>query len=64
MFNIGTGKGLSVLEIIKAFEKSNNIKLNYFIGPRRDGDIDEIYSDNQKVVNELNWHLKYRLKKR
>ena len=58
MFNVGTGKGLSVLEIIKAFERANNIKLNYFIGPRRDGDIDEIYSDNQKVVNELNWQAK------
>ena len=58
VFNVGTGKGLSVLEIIKAFERANNIKLNYFIGPRRDGDIDEIYSDNQKVVNELNWQAK------
>jgi len=63
VFNVGTGKGLSVLEIIKAFERANNIKLNYFIGPRRDGDIDEIYSDNQKVVNELNWQAKISIEK-
>ena len=55
MFNVGTGKGLSVLETIKVFESANNMKLNYSIGPRRDGDIDEIYSDNQKVINELKW---------
>ena len=58
VFNIGRGKGLSVLETIKAFESANNMKLNYSIGPRRDGDIDEIYSDNQKVINELKWHAK------
>jgi len=55
VFNVGTGKGLSVLETIKVFESANNMKLNYSIGPRRDGDIDEIYSDNQKVINELKW---------
>ncbi|MAR22000.1 MAG: UDP-glucose 4-epimerase GalE [Flavobacteriales bacterium] len=58
VFNVGTGKGLSVLETIKVFESANNMKLNYSIGPRRDGDIDEIYSDNQKVISELKWQAK------
>ena len=56
MFNIGTGKGLSVLQIIKAFESTNNLRLNYSIGSRRDGDIDEIFSDNKKVLNILKWN--------
>ncbi len=58
VFNVGTGKGLSVLETIKVFETANNMKLNYFIGSRRDGDIGEIYSDNQKVISELKWQAK------
>ena len=48
IFNIGTGHGLSVLQVIKAFEKANGINLNYSIGPRRNGDVEEIYSDNKK----------------
>ena len=54
-FNIGTGSGLSVLQIIKAFEKANGINLNYSIGPRRNGDVEEIYSDNNKVAKYLEW---------
>tara|TARA_B100000161_G_scaffold136153_1_gene96616 strand:- start:703 stop:1689 length:987 start_codon:yes stop_codon:yes gene_type:complete len=55
VFNIGTGKGLSVLEAVQCFEKANNSKINYEIGPRRDGDVEEIFSDNSKVEKLLNW---------
>ena len=55
VFNIGTGKGLSVLEAVQCFEKANNTKINYEIGPRRDGDVEEIFSDNTKVERLLNW---------
>lgn len=55
VFNIGTGKGSSVLEIIKAFEESTGEKLNYQIGPRREGDIEKIYGDVSKAAKELKW---------
>ena len=55
VFNIGTGKGLSVLEAVHFFEKVNKKKINYSIDPRRDGDVEEIYSDNTKVEKLLNW---------
>ena len=53
--NIGTGKGLSVIQAISCFEKANDKKINYSIGHRRDGDVEEIYSDNAKVEKLLNW---------
>jgi UDP-glucose 4-epimerase len=55
VFNLGTGEGNSVLELINAFEKANNIKLNYEIGPRRAGDIEQIYGDVSKALKILNW---------
>jgi len=55
VFNIGTGKGLSVLEAVHSFEKVTKEKINYSIGPRREGDVDEIYSDNKKVESLLAW---------
>ena len=55
VFNIGTGEGLSVIQALGFFEKANNKKINFEIGPRRDGDIEEIYSDNTKVEKLLNW---------
>ena len=55
IFNIGTGEGLSVLEAVYFFEKVNKEKINYSIGPRREGDVDEIYSDNKKVEDLLVW---------
>ena len=54
-FNIGTGNGVSVLQAIHIFEKVNNIKVNYKIGPRRAGDVEKIYSDNTLSTNELKW---------
>jgi UDP-glucose 4-epimerase len=55
VFNIGTGRGNSVLEVIKTFEKVNNLKLNYEIGPRRSGDIEKIYGNVEKARQILNW---------
>ena len=55
IFNIGTGVGVSVLEAINFFEEENNLKINYEIGPRRDGDVEEIYSENKKVAELLDW---------
>jgi UDP-glucose 4-epimerase len=55
IFNIGTGKGYSVLEIINTFEKISGIKLNYKIAPRREGEIERIYSDVKKSKSILGW---------
>ncbi len=55
VYNIGTGKGSSVLEVIKAFESSTGMKLNYAIGPRRLGDVEQVYGDVTKSTNELGW---------
>ena len=57
-FNIGTGNGVSVLEAIHIFEQVNNLKVNYKIGPRRAGDVEQIYSDNTLSTNELKWEAK------
>lgn len=61
VFNLGTGNGVSVLEAIKAFEKISDKKLNYTIGPRRDGDVISIYANNQLAITELGWQIKYSL---
>lgn len=53
IYNLGTGVGYSVLDIINAFEKANGVKINYKIAPRREGDIAECYSDPSKALNEL-----------
>ena len=55
VYNIGVGKGVSVQEVVDSFEKVNDIKISYKIGPRRAGDVEEIYSDNTKINKELNW---------
>lgn len=55
IYNLGTGKGYSVLDIIKAFEKANNIKIKYEIVARRPGDIATCYADPSKAKRELNW---------
>lgn len=55
VFNLGTGTGNSVLEVIKTFEEVNNLKLNYEIGPRRSGDVEKIYGDVEKASKILNW---------
>ena len=55
IFNLGTGNGVSVLEAIAAFEKVSNEKLNYTIGPKREGDVKAIYSDNSFTEKHLDW---------
>ncbi|MEL6987884.1 MAG: GDP-mannose 4,6-dehydratase, partial [Bacteroidota bacterium] len=55
VFNLGIGEGVTVLEAIHSFEKINNIKLNYEIGPRREGDVIAIYADKSKSENILKW---------
>ncbi|WP_296634446.1 UDP-glucose 4-epimerase GalE [Polaribacter sp.] len=60
-FNIGTGKGTSVLEVIHTFEKVNNLKLNYKIIGRRDGDVMSCYADTTIANNELNWKTEIEL---
>lgn len=54
-YNLGTGKGYSVLELVNAFEKVNNLKVNYKIVERRPGDIASCYADPSKALKELNW---------
>ena len=61
IYNLGTGKGYSVLEIVKTCEKVNKIKIPYEIVERREGDIDECYSDPSKAEKELNFKAKYTL---
>jgi UDP-glucose 4-epimerase len=55
MFNLGTGKGTSVLEVINAFEQSTGVKLNYTIGPRRPGDVEQVWGDVTKSSEKLGW---------
>lgn len=55
VFNLGTGKGTSVLEIITAFEKITGVKLNYVIGKRREGDAPAVYADTDKANKILGW---------
>lgn len=55
IFNLGTGTGYSVLDIVKAFEKANDITIPYAIKPRRDGDIAECYADPVKAKEMLGW---------
>jgi UDP-glucose 4-epimerase len=55
IFNLGTGKGVSVMEIIKTFEKVSGRKVNYELAPRREGDIEKVWADTTKANNELGW---------
>ena len=61
-FNVGTGIGISVLDVIKAFEQTNKLRINYSIGPRRDGDIEQIYANSNLVKEKLGWEAKETLK--
>ncbi|MCW5520874.1 UDP-glucose 4-epimerase GalE [Aureitalea sp. L0-47] len=55
IFNIGTGKGSSVLEVIRSFEEATGLKLNYKIVDRRPGDVTKVYADTTKANSELGW---------
>ena len=59
VFNVGTGHGSTVLEVVRAFEKQSNVNLNYTIGPRRDGDVEQIFADTQKINTVLEWQAEY-----
>ena len=58
-YNLGTGEGYSVLDLVKAFEKVNNIKIPYKIIDRRPGDIDMCYADPTKAFDELGWKAEF-----
>lgn len=58
-YNLGTGKGYSVLDLVKTFEKVNGIKIPYKIAPRREGDIAACYADPSKAYKELGWKAEY-----
>lgn len=58
IYNLGTGVGYSVLDVISAFEKANDLKINYSIKPRREGDVEQCYADATKAKVELGWEAK------
>jgi len=59
IFNLGTGNGVSVLEMINSFEHETGVKLNYTMGPRREGDVIAVYADNSRSKERLGWDCKY-----
>lgn len=59
VYNLGTGHGYSVLDVVKAFEKANGIKIKYSIKPRRAGDIATCYCNPAKAKAELGWEAQY-----
>ena len=58
VFNLGTGRGLSVLELIQAFEKSTGVKVNHKIVGRREGDIEQVWANPSHANNVLGWTAK------
>ncbi|NVO19754.1 MAG: UDP-glucose 4-epimerase GalE [Bacteroidetes bacterium] len=58
VFNLGTGNGLSVLEVIRSFEKVTGLKLNYKIVDRRPGDVEKVWADTRFANEELGWQAK------
>lgn len=59
LFNLGTGNGVTVLELIKTFEAVSGKQLNYNLGGRREGDVIAVYADNAKAKRDLNWEPEY-----
>ena len=59
IYNLGTGVGYSVLDIVHAFEKANNLTIPYVVDPRRAGDIAECYADASKAAEVLGWKAQY-----
>jgi UDP-glucose 4-epimerase len=62
VYNLGTGQGTSVLQLVKAFEEANDIKLPYEIADRRPGDVAECYADAGKAEKELRWRARRNIK--
>ena len=61
IYNLGSGEGTSVLQIIEAFEKINGVKVPYVIADRRPGDLATVYADVKKAKKELDWETKLTL---
>ena len=61
IFNLGSGTGYTVLEVINEFERTSGVKLKYRIGPRRPGDVTAIFANNDKAITCLGWALQYNL---
>lgn len=61
VFNIGTGEGYSVLDIVNTFQKENNVVLKYAIGKKRAGDVEQVWADNTKAKTMLHWQAKHTL---
>ena len=54
-FNLGTGEGVSVLQLVNKFQEATGVKLNYDIGPRRPGDVVKVYADPTKIMTKMGW---------
>jgi UDP-glucose 4-epimerase len=61
VFNLGTGRGVSVFEAIRSFEKVSGTKLNYRVDNRREGDIEQIWADPSYANTELGWKTEHSL---
>ena len=61
IFNVGTGRPVSVFELVNGFEKSNNLKLNYRVAPRRAGDVTAVWADTTLANEELGWRAEREL---
>ena len=61
IFNLGTGRGYSVLEVIRSFEKTTGEKLNYSMAPRRPGDVEQVFADTSRAERILGWKTQYDL---
>ena len=62
VFNLGSGNGVSVLEMLHAFEEITGVKLNYTLGERRPGDVPAVYSDSTRAQTLLHWNCNYSIK--
>jgi UDP-glucose 4-epimerase len=62
VYNVGTGKGSSVLEVINSFEEATGQKVNYEVGPRRVGDVTAVYAGVDKIQDELGWRAEKTMK--
>lgn len=61
LFNVGTGNGNTVMEVINAFEKVSGKNLNYKVGARRPGDVEKVWADTQKIKESLKWKAQFSL---
>jgi UDP-glucose 4-epimerase len=58
-YNLGTGEGVSVLQLIEKFQKATGVKVDYQVGNRRPGDVEKVYADPSKIMKDLSWKAKY-----